>query len=120
MIRIEALHQTHNRSQFDCGNVHLNRYLQQTARQHADKGMARTFVLIDEDHWSDLLGFFTLMVCEIRVEELPAEFAKKYPPVAPAAKLVKRAELRKGRGTHPTSRSAKEQVNPFIKRRNQL
>jgi GNAT superfamily N-acetyltransferase len=91
MIRIEALHQTHNRSQFDCGNVHLNRYLQQTARQHADKGIARTFVLIDEDHRSEILGFFTLMVCEIRVEELPAEFAKKYPPVAPAAKLARLA-----------------------------
>jgi GNAT superfamily N-acetyltransferase len=100
MIRIEALHKNHNRSQFDCGTVHLNRYLQQTARQHADKGMARTFVLIDEDHRSDILGFFTLMGCEIRVEELPAEFAKKYPPVAPAAKLARLAvsKLRQRQG----------------------
>lgn len=46
MIQIEALSNRHNRKQFDCGNESLNRYLQQTARQHAQKGIARTFVLM--------------------------------------------------------------------------
>jgi len=45
--------------EIDCGNESLNRYLQQTARQHAEKGIARIFVLIDDVTSSDILGFFT-------------------------------------------------------------
>jgi ribosomal protein S18 acetylase RimI-like enzyme len=40
---------------------------------------------------SDILGFFTLTVCEIHTEELPTQFAKKYPRIAPAAKLARLA-----------------------------
>lgn len=91
MIQIEALSNRHNRKQFDCGNESLNRYLQQTARQHAQKGIARTFVLIDDATPSDILGFFTLMICEIQTDELPPQFAKKYPRIVPAAKLARLA-----------------------------
>jgi GNAT superfamily N-acetyltransferase len=91
MIQIEVLSNRHNRKQFDCGNESLNRYLQQTARQHAEKGIARTFVLIDDATFSDILGFFTLMICDIQTDELPSQFAKKYPRIAPAAKLARLA-----------------------------
>ena len=91
MLRIEILSKTHNRKQFDCGNESLNKYLRQTARQHADKGIARTFVLINDAKQSNILGFFTLIVCEIQTDELPVPFAKKYPHIAPAAKLARLA-----------------------------
>ncbi len=78
MIKIETLNKTHNRKSFDCANESLNQYLQQTARQHFEKGIARTFVLIDDIMPRDILGFLTLVVCEIHTEELPIQFAKKY------------------------------------------
>ena len=91
MLKIETLNKTHNRKLFDCGNESLNRYLQQTARQHTDKGIARTFVLINDTKPSNILGFLTLIVCEIQTDDLPIQFAKKYPRIAPAAKLARLA-----------------------------
>jgi ribosomal protein S18 acetylase RimI-like enzyme len=37
------------------------------------------------------LGFFTLASCEVVATGLPAEYAKKYPSKAPAAKLARLA-----------------------------
>jgi len=42
----------------------------------------------------EILGFFTLAFCEIRVEKLPPKYAKKYPATAPAAKLARLAVSR--------------------------
>jgi len=91
MLRIETLNQTHKRKSFDCGNESLNQYLQKMARQHAVKGIARTFVLIDDLYPLDIIGFFTLTVCELHAEELPNPYAKKYPRIVPAAKLARLA-----------------------------
>ncbi len=90
-LNIEHLTRAHNRREFDCGDVELNRYLRNTARQHSEKGISRTFVLISDDSSSQILGYFTLVFCEIIVEKLPKPFAKKYPPRAPAAKLARLA-----------------------------
>ena len=48
MLRIELLGRQHNRGGFDCGSPELNGYLQHTARQHTEKGLSRTEVLVDE------------------------------------------------------------------------
>jgi ribosomal protein S18 acetylase RimI-like enzyme len=104
MLRIETLSRNHNRTGFDCGNVELNQYLQKIARQHFNKGMSRTFVLIDNVEPTEILGFYTLVSCEIFVEKLPRKYAKKYPSRAPAAKLARLAVTKKrqrqGMGTH--------------------
>ena len=34
----------HDRQGFDCGRAELNRWLQQVARQHQDKGLSRSYV----------------------------------------------------------------------------
>lgn len=91
MLKIETLSRNHNRSGFDCGNNTLNEYLTKTARQHLNKGMSRTFVLVDDDMPREILGFFTLASCEIFAEKLPRKYAKKYPSKAPAAKLARLA-----------------------------
>jgi len=39
--------ETHDRTMFDCGEPVLNAYLQKTARQHLQKGIANTCVLVD-------------------------------------------------------------------------
>jgi len=104
MLKIETVSRDHNRSGFDCGNDALNQYLKQTARQHLNKGLSRTFVLVDDNIPTEILGFFTLVSCEIFVDKLPRKYAKKYPSRAPAAKLARLAvakdRQRQGLGTH--------------------
>lgn len=70
MPEITPLDRSHNRSGFDCGVPDLNAFLRATARQHGQKGISRTFVLTDGT--PDILGFFSLALCEAVLEELPA------------------------------------------------
>ena len=104
MLKIETVSRDHNRSGFDCGNDALNQYLKQTARQHLNKGLSRTFVLVDDNIPTEIHGFFTLVSCEIFVDKLPRKYAKKYPSRAPAAKLARLAVSKdrqsQGLGTH--------------------
>lgn len=103
MLKIETLTKIHDRVDFDCGSDELNTYLRKTARQHLDKGMSRSFVLIDDKFPTKILGFCTLAACEIRVEKLPRKYSKKYPSKAPGAKLarlaVSKINQRQGFGT---------------------
>lgn len=88
---VELLDKSHRREQFDCGSQALNQFLRQTARQHVQKGISRTFVLIDSDCPQEIIGFFTLSLCEIRLEKLPPSLAKKYPSRVPGVKLARLA-----------------------------
>ncbi len=88
---IQPLDKSHNREQFDCGLESLNQFLRQTARQHIQKGISRTFVLIDSECPQEIIGFFTLTLCEICLEKLPLRFAKKYPSRVPGVKLARLA-----------------------------
>ena len=91
MKRIELLEATHNRKNFDCGSEALNQYLQQTARQHNQKGISRTFVLVDTEKPQIVIGFFTLALCEICTRKLPSKWAKKYPTIVAGVKLARLA-----------------------------
>jgi ribosomal protein S18 acetylase RimI-like enzyme len=79
--KIELLAKTHDRDGFDCGNEPLNLFLKQTARQHAERGVSRTFVLVDEAVAAPIpiLGFFSLNFCQIKSDSLTAQEAKKLP-----------------------------------------
>lgn len=88
---IELLNKSHEREQFDCGTEVLNQFLRSTARQHIQKGISRTFVLIDRDLPQAIIGFFTLTLCEVKSEKLPPEIAKKYPSQVPGVKLARLA-----------------------------
>ena len=81
MRKIELLAKSHDRDGFDCGSEPLNLFLKQTARQHAARGISRTFVLV-EDGASEpkpILGFFSLNLCLLKSESLSVEEAKKLP-----------------------------------------
>ncbi len=92
MPRFEALGPGHDRAGFDCGAPTLSDYLQRIARQHAEKGISRTFVLVDETDPKRILGFFTLAVCEVEAPLLPTEIARKFPRGRlPGAKLARLA-----------------------------
>jgi ribosomal protein S18 acetylase RimI-like enzyme len=79
--KIELLDKSHYRDGFDCGSEPLNLFLKQTARQHAERGISRTFVLVDEGATAPkpIVGFFSLNICQIKSESLSQAEAKKLP-----------------------------------------
>jgi ribosomal protein S18 acetylase RimI-like enzyme len=81
VYKIELLAQSHDRDGFDCGSEPLNLFLKQTARQHAERGISRTFVLVDESAVTPkpILGFFALNICQVKSESLTPKEAKKLP-----------------------------------------
>lgn len=81
MHKIELLAKSHARDGFDCGSEPLNLFLMQTARQHAERGISRTFVLVDENaaEPKPVIGFFSLNICQIKSELLAPDDAKKLP-----------------------------------------
>jgi GNAT superfamily N-acetyltransferase len=99
---IEALSRKHDRSGFDCGVKALNDFLQSTARQHQEKGISRTFVLVDPDfpNAARIIGYFTLSACECGTAGLPPKLAKRLPRTIPAVLLGRLAVDRRyhGRG----------------------
>lgn len=104
MHRIELLAKTHDRDGFDCGSEPLNLYLKQTARQHAERGISRTFVLVDETATTpkSIIGFFSLNICQIKSESLTRQEAKKLPRDVAGVRLgrlaVAKAHQRQGIG----------------------
>ena len=100
MFSVEPLTKSHDRDHFDCGTEPLNLYLRQTARQHATRGISRTFVLVDEDAPTPrpILGFFSLNLCQVKSESLSAEEAKKLPRDIPAVRLGRLAVAKSSHG----------------------
>ncbi len=101
MPEIVPLDRSHDRTGFDCGVPELKAFLRATARQHAEKGISRTFVLTSGT--PAILGFLTLTLCELHSEHLPPSRARKYPlhglPAVRLARLaVSRKEQKKGYG----------------------
>lgn len=104
MHKIELLAKSHDRDGFDCGSEPLNLFLKQTARQHTERGISRTFVLVDDAAAAPkpILGFFALNICQIKSETLPPAEAKRLPRDVSAVRLgrlaVATAHQRQGIG----------------------
>jgi ribosomal protein S18 acetylase RimI-like enzyme len=100
--RIESLAKSHDRDGFDCGNEPLDLFLKQTARQHADRGISRTFVLVNDDaaEPKPIIGFFALNICQVKSAALSPELAKKLPRDVSGVRLgrLARAKEFKGQG----------------------
>jgi len=94
--RIEPLTKSHNRDGFDCGSEPLNLFLKQTARQHASRGISRTFVLVEENvsEPKPILGFFSLNLCQLRSDALSPEQQRKLPQNVPGVRLGRLAVAR--------------------------
>lgn len=89
MAEVRPLSRQHDRTTFDCGVEALNAFLRTTAVQHQDKGVSRTFVLVDLTSITPdrILGYFTLSACEGQSHELPDALAKRLPRRIPAVLL---------------------------------
>jgi GNAT superfamily N-acetyltransferase len=98
--KIEPLAKSHDRESFDCGSEPLNLFLKQTARQHAKRGISRTFVLVEElaAEPKRILGFFALNLCQITSESLPPNEAKQLPRSVSGVRLGRLAVARELQG----------------------
>ncbi len=97
-MRIAALAEHHDRAGFDCGDAELNRWLQQLARQHRDKGLSSTFVAVDGESAAAIHGYYALSVAELVNIDLPAKLAKRLPRRVPVFRLGRLAVSRQWQG----------------------
>jgi ribosomal protein S18 acetylase RimI-like enzyme len=96
--KLELLSRAHDRDGFDCGNEPLTTYLRQTARQHTERGISRTSVLVEESAADPkpVAGYFTLNICQLRADNLPAEVARRLPREVAGVKLSRLAVAKTG------------------------
>ncbi len=101
VTRIVPLEMGHEVKKFDCGNNDLNVFLQTTAAQHQRKFISKTYILVDDEVSTEVMGFYTLAVRRmVSKEDLPPTLAKRLPREIPGfslARLAVRNEL-KGQG----------------------
>lgn len=74
----EPLASHHDRAGFDCGEDSLNQFLQQRARQNAERNLGVTHVAVARPGDTVILGYYTLLVRSIEREAFAG--AKKLPP----------------------------------------
>lgn len=88
---IEPLNASFDRSQFDCGDEVLNRFIRQFARQQQDKHLGQTRVIVAEGT-TRIMGFYTLSAGSIGFESLDEAMRRRLPkyPV-PVARLGRQA-----------------------------
>ncbi|OAD23290.1 GCN5-related N-acetyltransferase [Candidatus Thiomargarita nelsonii] len=78
MITVQLDKKKHNRKRFDCGVEALNNYLCLLANQQSSKDNTRTFVLEDESHSENIIGYYTLTMTPIDLEALPTQLQKRH------------------------------------------
>jgi GNAT superfamily N-acetyltransferase len=74
--REEPLTRRHDRAAFDCGVAALNEYLQRYARQNHESGGAKTFVAVEADLPTRVLGYYTIASGALDFAEVP-DMAKR-------------------------------------------
>ena len=83
---IELLTSSHDKSAFRCGNEQLDRYLQSTATQDKKRNIAIPYVICEsskgtlrEGDLQKIIGYYTLSMSGINLEQLPEAIIKKLP-----------------------------------------
>lgn len=84
---IQTLNDEHDRKGFDCGDVDLNRWFQQVARQHKDKRVSSTFVVVAEKTSTEVLGYYAINLAEVVNADMPASIKKRLPEKVPIFRL---------------------------------
>jgi GNAT superfamily N-acetyltransferase len=98
MLQVSELSGRHDRESFDCGKPELNNYLRQIAGQHVRKSLARVYVACEEDDPGRIVAYYSLNGCELKADELPDPYRKKYPGRIPAVRLGRFAVARVNQG----------------------
>ena len=87
-LRIILLEQAHNRSQFDCSNEALNRYIAQQATQDTRRNLAQIYVMLAGDNV--VIGYYTINASMIEHINLPQSARKNLPRYSIPAALIGR------------------------------
>jgi ribosomal protein S18 acetylase RimI-like enzyme len=82
------IHKRYQRDHFDCGYLALNDYIKKYAKQNHEKGIAKTFVAIDDSSSLRVDGFYTLSASTIEFESLPDTSQKGIPAYPVPAILI--------------------------------
>lgn len=69
----QKLSRQHDRKAFDCGVESVDRYLQQTSRQQGEKDLALTFVLLEREDSTEIIGYYTLLMSTVSCAVVPAK-----------------------------------------------
>ena len=98
MMQVRPLAGDHDRQGFDCGHQKLSDWLRQVARQHQDKGLAKTFVAVREEAPTRICGYYALTLAELENRHLPEAWRKKLPRRIPGVRLGRLAVDRQYQG----------------------
>lgn len=89
---VVPLDKTHDVKSFECDSAALTQWLQTIARQHQEKSLSKTFVLIDDNSPETIIGFYALAIRGIMEKEmLPPAMAKKFPSKVPGYTIARLA-----------------------------
>jgi hypothetical protein len=97
-LRIEKLQRSHAVEEFSCGDAALDRFLVRFALQAPQANSSQTYVGVSG---TNIIGFYTLVVGEVRHSDAPARLVKGMPrhpiPLMVLARLAVQTQWR-GRG----------------------
>lgn len=85
MSYVELLAEHHDRASFDCGKEPLNRFIQQQAKQNANRHLGVTHVVVEEPSKPQIQGYFTLVT---RTAESIAIPSKRRLPQGPIGVIL--------------------------------
>lgn len=96
MMNIQPLDKNfHDRTNFDCNEPSLNKYLQTIARQHDALDLSRTFVMTTDKDDPNIIGYYTLTTCHIDISSVPESLRKKYSSQGIQGALIGRLAINK-------------------------
>lgn len=79
-LQTVSLKSSHNREDFECGQLVLDEYLKKQANQDIKKRLSVCFVITEREESVDKVkGYYTLSNTSISREFIPAEFQSKFP-----------------------------------------
>ena len=61
----------HDRRNFDCGDLSLNKFLQEQAQQKAKRFGSKTVVLVHDDDPTTILGYHTTLIAHVETTAMP-------------------------------------------------
>jgi predicted GNAT family N-acyltransferase len=82
------IHKKYQRDHFNCGYPALDDYIKKYAKQNHEKGIAKTFVAIEDSTSLKVDGFYTLSASTIEFESLPDTSRKGLPAYPIPAILI--------------------------------
>ncbi len=97
MTRIEPLAAGHDRKGFRCGEESLDTFLHRFARQNMERGLGVTYVAVEEEAPTRILGYYTLSSSAIARQDVPDQGASaKLPRYPVPSALIGRLAVDQG------------------------